>query len=431
MRILFTRFFAASFVLMSANFMLNAQSTIDFETVGQDWSWILFNNGDNDPSLYSVVANPDKTGINTSDHCAKYVINDNGAPWAGLWSDDMENFTFTEDNAIIKVMVYKDVISPFGLKFENDDASVFFELKVSNSVTNEWEELTFDFTAHIGKAVTKLVILPDFPAARTAGSTNYFDNIVFEEGVAVELPVPTVAAPTPTTDETAVISIFSDAYTDIIGTEFDPFWNQATEASIIDIESNATIKYEFLNYQGIQLGSNVDATEMGFLNVDVWTPNETALEIFPISLSTGEKAVSLTPLSLETWNRFSIPLTDFTSQGLSMDDIHQFKFVGSGGKTVYIDNLYFSKEVTTSAGAPAMANKISFAPNPVVSSLTLSANAEINKVTLRNLSGKVVQSVLVNSAEANIDLQSLAKGLYIMTIEMTDGVITNHKISKL
>lgn len=268
MKRLFTNIFVASLAFMAANGVINAQTTIDFETVGQDWSWTLFENGDNDASLYSVVANPDMTGINASDNCAKYVINPIGAPWAGLWSDDMEDFTFNEDNAIIKLMVYKDVISPVGLKFENADGSVQFEVKVSNTVINEWEELTFDFTAQIGKSVTKFVFFPDFPATRTAGSTSYFDNIVFREDLGTGLTVPTI-------------------------------------------------------------------------------------------------------------------------------------------------------------------KDLSFAPNPVVSNLTLSANSEIRSVTLRNLSGKVVQSFLVNSASANINLQSLTTGLYIMSVELENGEITNHKISKL
>jgi len=156
-----------------------AQSTIDFETVGQDWSWTLFENGDNDASLYSVVDNPVNTGINTSAKAGKYIVNADAQAWAGLWSADLGSLTFTSDNCIVKVEVYKDVVSNFGVKFENDDASVAFEVKVANTLTGEWEELTFDFSAHIGKTVTKLVLFPDFPDTRTAGSTNYFDNISF------------------------------------------------------------------------------------------------------------------------------------------------------------------------------------------------------------------------------------------------------------
>ena len=58
---------------------------------------------------------------------------------------------------------------------------------VPNTVTNQWEELVFDYTADIGKTVTRLTIIPDFPSTRTAGSMNYFDRIQFVEPV-----IPTV-----------------------------------------------------------------------------------------------------------------------------------------------------------------------------------------------------------------------------------------------
>ena len=44
-----------------------AQSTIDFETLGHDWSWTVFANGagggDNQAGLTCPVANPAATGI--------------------------------------------------------------------------------------------------------------------------------------------------------------------------------------------------------------------------------------------------------------------------------------------------------------------------------------------------------------------------------
>ena len=153
-------------------------STVNFETVGQDWAWTLFENGDNAPALYSVVDNPSTTGVNTSAKCAKYIVNTNGMPWAGLWSDNMVDFTFSESNCIVKVMVNKTVISDFDVKFEGA-AGLNFEKKVPNTKINEWEQLIFDFSNKIGSTVSRLVIIPDFPATRTAGSTNYFDNISF------------------------------------------------------------------------------------------------------------------------------------------------------------------------------------------------------------------------------------------------------------
>jgi hypothetical protein len=43
------------------------------------------------------------------------------------------------------------------------------------------------------------------------------------------------------------------------------------------------------------------------------------------------------------WNRIEIPLSDFTSQGLSMNDIIQFKLdvQPNNGGTIFLDNVYF------------------------------------------------------------------------------------------
>jgi hypothetical protein len=187
MKKIFTLLFVLSFSGLGF-----AQSTIDFETLGQDWSWTIFENGDNDASLYAVADNPDNTGINTSTKAGKYIVNADGQPWAGLWSADIGSLTFTADNSLIKLMVYKDVISNFDLKFENDDATVSFELNVANTKTDEWEELTFDFSAQIGKTVTKIVIIPDFPSTRTGGSTNYFDNISFNQATSTPIDAPSL-----------------------------------------------------------------------------------------------------------------------------------------------------------------------------------------------------------------------------------------------
>ncbi|MDD2797173.1 MAG: T9SS type A sorting domain-containing protein [Bacteroidales bacterium] len=337
-------FLVAAMMLLFGN-VAKAQATIDFETVGQSWAWTLFENGDNAPELYSIVGNPSATGINTSANCAKYVVNAAGQPWAGLWSNDLGAVTFTADNCIVKVMVYKDVISKFDVKFENADASVNFEKLVSNTKVNEWEELTFDFTSQIGKSVSRLVIIPDFPTARTAGSVNYWDNITFNAGAATEIKVPTIGAPVPPAiDPASVISIFSNSFDNVPNTNFSAAWGQSTALSIIDIAGNSTLKLDNLNYQGFELESHLNASAMDVLHVDVWSPNETSLEITPISPG-QEFLVKLEPLKLNEWNSFEIPLSSFT--GVAMNDIFQFKIVGAGGNIVYIDNLVFHKKMDT------------------------------------------------------------------------------------
>lgn len=165
---------------------------------------------------------------------------------------------------------------------------------------------------------------------------------------------PQTAAPTPPVYAAPkVTSIFSDAFTNVAGTDFNPYWNQSGSNTIVQVAANNTLKMDNLNYQGIQFGSPVNALPMSHLHLDVFTSNETSLHIFCISASTGEKSIQLNPLNLNQWNSFDIPLSDFTSQGLGISDLIQFKFVGSGGKTSYLDNIYFyNSDPTPDAEAP-------------------------------------------------------------------------------
>ncbi|MCX6151193.1 MAG: T9SS type A sorting domain-containing protein [Ignavibacteriales bacterium] len=170
------RLFVLSLFLLSVSVF--AQSTINFETVGQNYVWTIFANGPaQDTTDYAVVANPSATGINTSAQVGRYMVRANGDPWSGLFTDSITPITLTAENSMPTIMVYKDVISNFNLKLEGFAGA--HDVNVSNTLINQWEKLTFDYTADIGKTANRMTIIPDFPATRTAGSTNYFDNIEF------------------------------------------------------------------------------------------------------------------------------------------------------------------------------------------------------------------------------------------------------------
>ncbi|MDP6276179.1 MAG: T9SS type A sorting domain-containing protein [Candidatus Marinimicrobia bacterium] len=162
-------------------------SPIDFETggYGATWTWTVFENGDN-PSL-EIVTNPNTGGINSSATVAKFTALQTGQPWAGcesLHGSDIGTFSLDATNSTVKIMVYKTVISDVGLKFVIPSSGSLGEIKVSNTVTNEWEELTFDFSSHIGLpeaiGIDQIVVFPDFDlGGRTQDNVIYFDNISF------------------------------------------------------------------------------------------------------------------------------------------------------------------------------------------------------------------------------------------------------------
>jgi hypothetical protein len=154
---------------------------VDFEPggLGAGFTWAVFENGDNPPLEF--IANPDATGANTSATVAKFTARQAGQPFAGTNTSDLPTFTLGASNSCVKIKVWKSVVSDVGLKFEMGAASTG-EIKVANTATDEWEELTFDFSGKIGEPsstdITGFVVFPDF-AARTQENVIYFDDIVF------------------------------------------------------------------------------------------------------------------------------------------------------------------------------------------------------------------------------------------------------------
>lgn len=351
-----------SFIL-AANPAAAQYVNLDFEAggLGATWAWTMDQNGSN-PAL-GFIANPVSGGMNTSATVAEFTAEVGGNPWALTYTDDMDNFMFDATNAIVTIMVYKPVISDVAVKFEIPGGANH-EIKVPNSVINQWETLTFDFTAVIGETYSRLVIIPDFEA-RAQTNTIYFDNIQIPEGnVAPPPPAvePTVAAPTPIHDETAdnVISIFSDSYTDVAGTDFDPSWGQATNSTIEMVASNPTIKYANLNYQGTQFTPQ-DVSTSEFVHLDFWTSNSTALNFYLISNSGGEIAYPLT-ITADQWVSVEIPMSHFST--LSLTDIFQFKVDGNGD--VWFDNWYFYGSTTP----PVVLEPTTAAPTPTNACVT-------------------------------------------------------------
>jgi hypothetical protein len=417
-RITYLLVLAFVFAMSSVGFA-QPTHTVDFEPIGADWYWEVAENADNPP--VEVIDNPVSGGINTSDSVAQFTARPTGAAWALCFTDDNGRFTFDADNSTVKIMVYKPRVSNVNIKFEGESGA--HEVSVANTQTNQWEELTFDFSPVVGNTYERLVIIPDFAEGRT-DSIIYFDNIQVPDGITLTLsdltvdgstidgfkPVvydyayetssvptvdatttdpaasyvvndapevpgttevvvtgsdgsstktysielvsfiadPTTPAPTPVHDENAdnVFSIYSDSYTDLENTNFDPNWGQATVVTYETIEGNNTLKYTNLNYQGTNLGSAdgtpQDVSGNTHFHVDFWTPNATALNFFLISQSSGEVAYAL-PITTEQWVSVDIPLSYFSDQGLDLTDIFQFKVDGGDGTTtiVWFDNWYF------------------------------------------------------------------------------------------
>lgn len=418
--------------VMSINGIVSAQNQpIDFESggFGANWTWTVFENNTNPP--LEIIPNPNASGINTSASVAKFTALQAGNPWAGCESahgtTDLGEFVLDASNSTIKIMVWKSVISDVGIKLVSTNGWSQGEIKVPNTLVNQWEELTFNFAGYLNPPASEgpldqIVIFPDFDlAGRTQDNIIYFDNITFSPEILVG--VPTVPAPTPTLPAGSVISVFSDVYSDIPGTNLNPNWGQATAVSFLLIQGDTTMKYSNLNYQGIELGSNQNLTAAGmqYLHLDFWNSNSTDLGVYLISPGPVETRVALVPPGAsETWVSVDIPLTAFAPVDLT--NVFQLKFDGNG--TIYFDNIYFSTTISDVKEIPnTFPSDYTLEqnyPNPFNPSTKISFSLpEAANVTLKvyNLLGQEVATVLnqfMSSGrfEVNFDASELPSGIY-------------------
>ncbi|MFT4575112.1 MAG: hypothetical protein ACI9SI_000010 [Polaribacter sp.] len=425
------------------------QETFDvtFEpgTDGSDAStWSTFENNTN-PSL-EIVANPDATGVNTSATVAKFTALDAGQLYAGTQTSHkgLGEWILESGNTTISIMVYKTVISDVGIKFVNSTNGTIFELKQSNSTTNAWENLTYDISSFIASGenhnIDQLVVFPDWPAGdRTSDNIVYFDNITWDAkrtadadgGGGSGSPAPTTAPPTPTTSAVNVISLFSDAYTDVAAT-WNPSWGQPTVVVDETIANNPLKKYSSFTFSGIEpTGGTIDVSTMTHVNIDYWTSDATELKIKLVDYL-GDGAwgndnieVEITKsVTKDSWGTVSIALSEFTDVNSSMilSDIGQLVLSATGATNpVYLDNFYFSNNSVLSLKDENLFSFTSY-PNPAENSLFINAQKIIDEVSIYTILGQEVKRLEVNNNSSKINISNLQSGIYILKYIINDSV---------
>lgn len=180
---------------------------------------------------------------------------------------------------------------------------------------------------------------------------------------------PTAAAPTPTRAAADVISLFSNAYTNVPVDTWSASFDQADVADVT-IGGNTTKKYTNLVFSAAEfISTKVNASAMTHLHMDVYLYDATSFKVKLVDFGANnafgggddsEHELALTPTSspavvANAWNSFDIPLTAFA--GLTgRAHLAQLILVASS-PTVYLDNIYFYKvpapPAPTSPTAPA------------------------------------------------------------------------------
>jgi hypothetical protein len=135
-------------------------------------------------------------------------------------------------------------------------------------------------------------------------------------------------------------------------------WGVVGAFSEVAIGGDDMKKYAKLSYAGIEFtgAHSIDATNMTYLHMDIWTPDMTDFHIKLVDFGAGgiygggddsesEVAVNATSMPALTgqkqWVRLDIPLANFTSLKSRQHLAQMLPIDPSAQGTVFIDNVYF------------------------------------------------------------------------------------------
>ncbi len=417
-------FLAGIFTATSQN------APIDFEAGGNgaDWTWTVFENDTNPP--LEIVANPDPSGINTSGTVAKFTALQLGQPYAGVESmhgSDIGPFDLTASNALVNIMVYKTKISDVGIKYVTPSGGAQMELKVANTVVNQWELITIDFSDYIGLGETtgldQIVIFPDF-IARDADDVIYFDNISFgpfESGENIELPVDFEL------DTDYGLIGFEGAESAVVANP-DTSGENTSETVVETIKTEGA---QFYAGTAMGLDAPIDFSESEIISIKTWSPKAD----IPVRLkleAAGDVFIELdTNTTLE--NQWETLTWDFSGQTAGIDFttvVVFFEFVPDlpgDGSTYYYDDIQVTQALSIS---DYESFSVSSFPNPVKNTWNVSSIDEISQINIYNILGENVATFSPYMNTYSLDMSHYDSGIYLMKIVFSKGETHTLKVLK-
>ena len=370
-----------------------------------------------------------------------------GNPWQGIEFKQTLKKAKLTTNKTMQVDVY--ATQAFNMLAKVEVGAPASATSQAYTTPGQWQTLTFNFavpmdgTGAANGEYEKIIFFANWNATNTGFITPptnlvfYVDNIRAEEAAITPPPAdPTVAAPTPPARPAAdVISLFSDAYSNIGITEWSTSWD---DSNVVDlsIAGNPTKKITFGNFLGVQLAAYQNATDFTHFHMDYYINPGTDLigKVINPKLSNhaaqaGEtSALLLThlPTTTGSWVSIDVPLTAFGGDQ-TRGSIYQFLITSNLG-ILYVDNIYLHKNtVLSNANFEVSTSKMY--PNPTKDSFTIEAKGIIQNVAVFNMLGQEVLSVNPNDLSATIDLSGFQNSIYLVKTNI-DGNVTTSKIIK-
>ena len=175
-----------------------------------------------------------------------------------------------------------------------------------------------------------------------------------EEFEVTEILAPLVAAPKPPSrNEGDVVSIFSDAYTNVTLNELPTSWS-STNFNATNVDGNNAWLLTNLDFLGMvtNYDTGIDISAMEKLHIDYWVPSGATNELLVKIVNTvdgGEAEQSLGTTVSGSWQSIELDMTGFDNGNLSNKTKITQLLIDSDGVSdvVFIDNFYFYRLSTT------------------------------------------------------------------------------------
>lgn len=259
---------------------------------------------------------------------------------------------------------------------------------------------------------------------------------------------PMVAAPTPPARPTAdVVSIYSDAYTNIATTNFDAGWCGGAATTPVIIAGNNTLKKNTgIVCHGIDFSSNrQNLTDFTHVHFDFYiTDADLTGDVFNLKLvdfagGGGEASAleininggSVPQLVANEWVSVDVPITSIggvVAGSLTRSDVAQIGITTAMVDNVWYDNIYLHKN-TVLGTTSFEKSKVKMFPNPATNVLNIQSVETIESIEIITLLGQKVVTKVVNNKQVTLDISSIQAGIYIVKASV-DGKISTSRFIK-
>ncbi len=374
-------------------------------------------------AITTIVANPVKTGINTSDTVAQ-LIRYGGDIWAGskiLLANELNFSTMW----YISMKVYTTAPVGTRIKLQLEEPTGMESLDVLTTVSGAWETLTWSFYGQPTR-FNRIAFLFDFGKVGngSATSTFLFDDI---QQVAGPAPTPPVPAAMPVNFESSV-------QTSDFTNQFGAYATIVANPAPSGINTSATVA-QFLKSGGqvwarslLQLTNYLNFSNLSAISMKVYTdaPVGSILKLKVESTTTGaanEKDVLSTVSG--AWATYTWDFAGDPPVYNVLTFMFGYGVVGnaSSSSTFYIDDII----QTNADGTVSIPNldedhQVRIFPNPAKAQLNVRSGAKImQSIALYTIDGKQVLVDWPQSNEAQLNIAHLPAGLYVASIRTASG----------